>query len=488
TLSLHYPTVTAELAGVREALERFSYTAESVVELLGAERLPLPGAPEMAHFLHLTRGNSPLTLLVRLFLLGVPVPAAVARVALGDHVLAGFQQCGLLAICGETLEPLCRLQPFRGMVIACDHADTQGREQIMGITESTMQLADSGQRQRAGSTLDLGTGTGVVALAATSYSRSVTGTDISPRALAFARFNAALNGISNIEFEQGDSFQPVRGRRFDLILSNPPFAITPGVRFTYRDSGLAGDEFCRRLIRAAPEHLEEGGFAQCTCDWIQTAGQDWTERLKSWFEGIGCDAWVLRTQTDTAADYAAKWIRDTEYGAGEERRKLYDEWARFYEREGIAAVSTGLIVLRRRSGGNRVRFDDAPEVLGAFGDDIAAAFAAQDFLEEASEDAFLNARLKLHPAARLEQELEPSPDGWKVAAARVRITRGLRWAGNVDGHAAALLARCNGLRTVREATAAFAAALGAPPERVTPGAAALLRQMVARGYLRANPA
>jgi methylase of polypeptide subunit release factors len=274
-----HPVVTAETGGVREACDRFSYNAESVVALLGNERLPLPFAPEMAHFLQLTREATPLTVLVRLFLLGVPVPAAAACAQLGREALAALEQCAVVAIAGDSVEPRCRLQPFRGMLIACDNDGAQGREQIMGITESTMTLADSGQRRQAGSTLDLGTGTGVIALAAAAYSRSVTGTDISPRALAFARFNAALNGIANVTFEQGDSFEPVRGRRFDLILSNPPFAITPGVRFTYRDSGLAGDEFCRRLIRIAPEHLEEGGYAQCTCDWIQTAGQDWSERL-----------------------------------------------------------------------------------------------------------------------------------------------------------------------------------------------------------------
>lgn len=479
-----HPVVTGELAEVRESLDQFSYNAESVVGLLGPERLPMPSSPEMVRFLHVTRDGSPLSVLVRLFLLGVSVPTETARSALGSKLFAALERCATVAVAGGVAEPLCRIQPFRGMLIASDRADAQGREQVMGITESTLTLADSGERTRARATLDLGTGSGVVALAAAKYSNSVTGTDISARALAFARFNAALNGLPGVTFEQGDSFEPVLGRRFDLILSNPPFAITPSVRFTYRDSGLAGDEFCRRLIRTAPEHLEEGGFAQCTCAWIQGAGQDWTERLRPWMEGIGCDALVFRTQTDSPSDYAAKWIRETEAGAGQNGWTDYDEWCRFYDRQGIAAVTTGLIVLRRRSGANTVRFEDAPEVSGPFGDDLVAAFNAQDFLEQASEEEFLCARLALHPAACVEQELRPSADGWKTVEARVRIAEGLRWTGNVDGHTAALLGRCDGVRTVRDAIAAFASSVGAPVERVTPGAAALLRRMVERGYLR----
>ena len=84
-----------------------------------------------------------------------------------------------------------------------------------------------------GSVLDLGTGCGVVALMlAHALARfdvqRIVATDISERALSFARANARLNGLHGaIEFRQGDLFAPVAGERFDLIASNPPFVITP---------------------------------------------------------------------------------------------------------------------------------------------------------------------------------------------------------------------------------------------------------------------
>ena len=55
----------------------------------------------------------------------------------------------------------------------------------------------------------------------------VIGTDINPRAVALSRINAALNGIGNVEFREGDMFAPVAGETFDLIISQPPFVSTP---------------------------------------------------------------------------------------------------------------------------------------------------------------------------------------------------------------------------------------------------------------------
>jgi hypothetical protein len=96
----------------------------------------------------------------------------------------------------------------------------------------------------------------------------------------------------------------VADRRFDLVVSNSPFVVSPGERFSYRDSGLGGDELCRRLVGQAPEHLAEGGWAQTLANWLHVRGEDWRERLAQWVVPTGCDAWVAQREVQDPAEYA----------------------------------------------------------------------------------------------------------------------------------------------------------------------------------------
>ena len=105
--------------------------------------------------------------------------------------------------------------------------------------------------------LDLGTGCGIQALLAAKHSARVVATDVNERALAFAAFNAALNGIDVVEFRQGDLFEPVAGERFGLLVANPPYVISPDATYTYRDSGVPRDELCRRIVE--PSRAPRGG-------------------------------------------------------------------------------------------------------------------------------------------------------------------------------------------------------------------------------------
>src|SRR6185369_14241112 len=95
--------------------------------------------------------------------------------------------------------------------------------------------------------LDLGCGQGLQALLAAPHAADVVATDRNPRAVSLTRLAAALNG-SSVAARQGDLLEPVTGELFDLVVSNPPFVVSPGRRYTYRDAGLEGDEVCRRLV------------------------------------------------------------------------------------------------------------------------------------------------------------------------------------------------------------------------------------------------
>lgn len=121
--------------------------------------------------------------------------------------------------------------------------------------------------------LDIGTGSGCIALAIARHhaSAEITATDISGEALTVARRNANSLGLNaHLRFLQGDLFEPVRGEKFDLIASNPPYVsaeefsqLMKEVRdFEPRlalDGGPNGLAVYRRLIEAAPAHLNSGG-------------------------------------------------------------------------------------------------------------------------------------------------------------------------------------------------------------------------------------
>ena len=127
---------------------------------------------------------------------------------------------------------------------------------MLGVGPAALTLAAATVREPVGTALDVGTGCGVQSLHLSQHAGAVTGTDVLPRALAMARLTARLNGL-DWELVEGDLLGPVAGRRFDLVVSNPPFIVGPGDGgFAYRDSGLAGDEVCRRLIRQAPDVLD----------------------------------------------------------------------------------------------------------------------------------------------------------------------------------------------------------------------------------------
>ncbi|MFJ8043228.1 HemK2/MTQ2 family protein methyltransferase [Kitasatospora sp. NPDC096147] len=122
-------------------------------------------------------------------------------------------------------------------------------------------------RERIGSgtaVLDLGTGSGAVALAAAGTGARVTAVDVSRRALAAARLNSVLNGRW-IRLRHGDLLEPVRGCRFDLVVSNPLYvpaaeAVVP-VRGLARawDAGHDGRALVDRICRQAPGVLGPGG-------------------------------------------------------------------------------------------------------------------------------------------------------------------------------------------------------------------------------------
>jgi release factor glutamine methyltransferase len=142
--------------------------------------------------------------------------------------------------------------------------------------------------------LDLGTGSGAIALALAHERRlcSVTAVDISAEALAIARENARQLMISNVEFLEGDWTAPVAERRFQLIVSNPPYVADndPALATLHAEPALAltpgGDGLAaiRRLAEACPAIIEAGGML------VMEHGADQQQQVAGLLDSFGWTA------------------------------------------------------------------------------------------------------------------------------------------------------------------------------------------------------
>jgi len=171
----------------------------------------------------------------------------------------------------EPLQYILGSAPFRHLVLEVDRRVAIPRPETEYLIDVVRRAA--GRDRVFESALDVGTGSGAIALALATegLSRSVTATDISAAALAAARDNAAGAGVTAIDFREGPLLEPVAGRTFDLVLSNPPYlteeewrSAQPEVREweprTAMAAGEDGLEVIRGLVAGLERVLDPGGW------------------------------------------------------------------------------------------------------------------------------------------------------------------------------------------------------------------------------------
>jgi methylase of polypeptide subunit release factors len=325
------------LAVLRDALSRAGYTQRRVAAALGP-RPPLSRTRRQVDLRRLADAGE-LGALIRLFRLGEPVDAEDAAALPVDALV----ESGLLNRRGDEIAAPLEISPYAGLLLAHDRIGGAEAPQSWHVPfgRASRTLEALTIRRPARSALDLGTGCGVQALLAARHSEHVVATDVSERALALTRINAALSGIENVECRKGDLFEPVAGERFDLIVSNPPFVVSPDTELVFRDSALPGDEISRLVVAEAQEHLADDGLATIMCSWVTPQDAHWSTPLRGWI-AEGVDALLLQFTSVGPLEYAAASTDEL------------DRWLAYYRDEGIESISTGAVVLRRRPSGGRV--------------------------------------------------------------------------------------------------------------------------------------
>lgn len=490
----------ALLAALADAFKSVNYTLDGVADLLGPSAYAALGRDQIIPALLATERTSGsdqaglrgLTVLVRLWLLAVPQAVADVDAALPGPSANGLAELGLVSIADGVVTAAVDVRPYgwdanpdgsggAELWVASDLAAHQQpgvlrHDHVLGIGQASTTLVQTTIRPHAKRALDLGTGCGIQTFHLLHHCEHVTATDISERALAFTRFNLVLNAAvlevdpnnleARISLRLGSLLEPVEGERFDLVVSNPPFVITPRTKgesaadqFTYRDGGLPGDQIVSSLVKSLGSVLEPGGTAQMLGNWEITAGAQWKDRPASWLEGSGLDVWFIQREQVGPEQYAETWLQD----ASESRdpnhyKEAYAAYLEDFASRNVEGIGFGMIWLRRPAGsqGTISRFEEITyPIEQPIGPHLGAAIARADWL---SANQLNEAHLLV--AEDVTEERHQRPGAEHPGVILLRQGAGLRRTNLLSSELAGFVSACDGDLSVNQIITALEALLG----------------------------
>ena len=191
---------------------------------------------------------------MRLFLAKIKVSTQALREAIAPMSMESWEEIGLIGTEDDSAFARLKILPFDRLHVV-QEIYTPGMRQppdfVVGIGAATLTVANFMIRRPTRLALDLGTGCGVLALLKSAESDRVIAADRNPRAIRMTEFNARLNGCSqtSIAAVKGTSSNLSLVLKFDLILSNAPFVISPSSGYSVSRRRYAkGDQFCQRLV------------------------------------------------------------------------------------------------------------------------------------------------------------------------------------------------------------------------------------------------
>ena len=498
-MSAPVPRLDSRLVALLRAdLLAADFTVTGVLEVLGplasgalSREQPLP-ARRVA-----SADDSPAATLVRLFTLGDPVDLVDVEAALPTLRVRGAVALGLVAEEGDAVVARVDVRPYAAddahWWVVSDLAEMATgapvrEDHVLGLGGAATTLAAWTIRRPVRRALDIGTGSGVQALHLARHAESVVATDLSERALAFARFTAALNEC-DWDVRPGSMLDPVAGERFDLVVSNPPFVITPRSGevplFEYRDGGAAGDAVVADLVGSVATHLDPGGVAQMLGNWEVPRGSTWTDRVASWVAGTGLDAWVVQREVQDPAEYAETWSRDGGHHAGTaDFDAMYAAWLDDFASRDVESIGFGVVTLHRPSA-EREPFVDLMDERGpvppAMGQSVLRGLEARVWLAEHSDDEVLDLAWRAAPDVTEERHTAPGASDPSVIVARQG--GGLGRVIRLSTVTAAYLSVADGALTPRQAVGAIAGILDLDADETTREVLGFVREAAKDGLL-----
>ncbi|WP_225735678.1 DUF7059 domain-containing protein [Gulosibacter chungangensis] len=516
----------ARLERIRAALQRADYTVDGVERLLGsgaadALHRDLLAPAQFALDAREATGvgsdtahpDNQLAALIRVYLLAEPVEAGMLP-AVDDQVAAGLldprDQDGLVAARvdirpyaiaeGETTLDLWVASDLGGLQVPEDQP--LRRDHVVGIGPATANLAQLTPRGEVSRALDLGVGMGVQTLHLLRHVEFVVATDISDRALSFARFNLLINAEAleldpanleaRVSLRKGDLLEPVAGEQFDLVVSNPPFVITPrregedaSEQYTYRDGGRPGDSLVEGLVRGLGDILAEDGIAVMLGNWeIHEQDANWHSRLETW-PSTGTDLWVVQREQATPIEYADMWLKDAaENRELESWRVQFGRYLRDFESRSVEAIGMGMLFLHRAPEGATPvrRFETLEHQLEQpLGARIRDAFTADDWLRERENDDLVDETFVV--AGDVTEERWTIPGDADPSAMLLRQGGGFRRTFPETTELASFVSVSDGDLTGRQILTAIAALLEVDQDALNESVLRDVRDLVSLGFL-----
>ena len=453
SLSFPPPVVTPEqAASLRADLSKSGWGVEAVATLLGEaadaalrREIRLPALRSVRASLAAGTDSSPVAVLTALFMLGEPVLATALDAALPRTGAAGAAVIGLVGEPDEAGYVRARvdLRPHEAVDdageirwwVASDLGElVTGRalapDHVLGIGGAGLTLAGLTPRTRVRNALDLGCGCGIQTLYLLRHAEHVVATDVSERALSFTAFNAALAGVcvtgdpdagsggggGRLELLRGSLLEPVAGRRFDLIASNPPFVLTPPA---VREAGLplmeyrdAGGPVLPELVAGLREHLEPGAAAVMLGNWEHRDADSWREAVATWIPE-GLDGWVIEREVQDPVEYATMWLRDgglTPERDAEGFDAALGAWIDDFEVRGVQGVGFGYLIVHRPLRPRdpwRLLEEVTTSGQGVLGHHVAEVLEVRERLAGLDDDAVADLRPVLAPDVTEERHLIP---------------------------------------------------------------------------------
>ncbi|WGM19664.1 methyltransferase [Paenarthrobacter sp. OM7] len=513
-------------------LRALSYTVDGVADLLGESASAALGRDQVVPALLATErlkdSHDPavrsLAVIVRLWLLAVPQSVADVDSALPGIRTQGIVELGLAAVDGEVVRVTVDLRPYgwdanadgsggAELWVASDLAAHQQagvlrHDHVLGIGRASTTLVQTTFRQHTKRALDLGTGCGIQTFHLLHHCEHVTATDISPRALAFTRFNLLLNAAeldldpqnleSRVSLRLGSLLDPVEGEQFGLVVSNPPFVITPRTggelssdQFTYRDGGLPGDGIVASLVQSLASVLEPGGTAQMLGNWEVTEGSDWKDRPNAWLKDSGLDVWFIQREQVDPEQYAETWLQDASQNRDREQYKeSYAAYLDDFASRNVEGVGFGMIWLRRPGPGHRSTISRFEEITypieQPIGPHLGAAVERADWVAATPvADAHLVA------AEDVTEERHQRPGAAHPGVILLRQGAGLRRTNLLSTELAGFASACDGELSVRQIVAALVSLLGGDDDfdedAFTEGLYRDVTNLVLEGFLLPDP-